>query len=339
MSDVEQRTKVLVTVNFSDDLLDRIRKVSDRLEIVHHSDSVPEAAWREAEILFTARHYPSLEQAPNLRWIQLISAGFNRALREPIIQSNKITVTSASGIHARQIANYCLMMMLAFNYKLPKMFFFQRRSEWPKNRDQFNPIDMHRQTLGIVGYGSIARELARLAAQLGMTVLATKRDVMRPAETSDDYTPEGTGDPDGTIPDRLYPSHALATMAADCDYLVVTTPLTEETRHMVNEAIFKVMKPSAILINIARGSVVDEAALVAALKADEIGGAALDVFEEEPLPTLSPLWEMDQVIISPHVSGASDSYNDLVTDLFVANLRRYLEGKPLMNKLDRDAGY
>lgn len=339
MSDSDERTKVLVTVNFSDEILERIRSVSDRLELLHYPDDVPLAAWQEAEVLCTARQYPDLAQALNLRWIQLISAGFNRALREPIAQSDQVTLTSASGIHARQIANYSLMMILAFNYKLPKMLFFQRRNEWPKNRDQFTPIDLHRQTLGIVGYGSIARELARLAQQLGITVLATKRDIRRPAETSDDYTPEGTGDPEGSIPERLYPGYALATMAAECDYLVVTAPLTEETRHMVNEDVFKAMKETGVLINIARGGLVDEAALVTALKEGEIGGAALDVFEEEPLPTSSPLWEMDNVIISPHVSGASASYNDLVADLFVANLRRYLDGKPLMNKLDRETGY
>lgn len=339
MSDVEGRTNVLITVNFSDEIISRIQEVSDQLNVMHHTTAVPDDVWDAAEVLCTARLYPEPSQVPNLRWIQLISAGFNRALREPIANTEQVIVTSASGIHARQIANYCLMMILAFNYKLPKMLFFQRRNEWPNNRDQFNPLGLHQQTLGIVGYGSIARELARLAQQLGMTVLATKRDIRRPAETAGDYSPDGTGDPEGIIPERLYPGHALATMASECDYLVVTAPLTDETHHMVNEAVFKAMKPSSVIINIARGSLIDEQAMIEALSTGEIGGAALDVFEEEPLPASNPLWEMDNVIISPHVSGASASYNELVADLFIANLKRYLEGKELMNKFNHEAGY
>jgi phosphoglycerate dehydrogenase-like enzyme len=128
-------------------------------------------------------------------------------------------------------------------------------------------------------------------------------------------------------------------MAADCDYLVVTVPLTEQTRQMVNERVLYAMKDTAILINIARGSVVDEKALITALSQNVIGGAALDVFEEEPLPSTSPLWQMDNVIISPHISGLIANYAVKAADLFIANLKRYLEKKPLYNQLDREAGY
>lgn len=340
MSNTEQSTNVIVAVNFSDEIMARIRDVSPDLNVKQYSQDVPADAWQTAHILCTGRTFPKPADAPNLRWIQIFSAGFDRALQQDIVHAENITVTSASGIHARQIAHYCLMMLLAFNYKLPQMLNFQRRNEWPNNRGEiFNPPDMHRQTLGIVGYGSIARELARLADALGMSVLATKRDIMHPAENNTDYTPEGTGDPEGNIPERLYPGEALATMASECDYLVVTAPLTEETRHMVNAAVFKAMKPGAALINIARGSVVDEAALIEALQQGEISGAALDVFEEEPLPATSPLWQMENVIISPHVSGASASYHELVAELFIANLRRYLDNKPLMNQLNRKVGY
>ena len=340
MSDNEQNINVIVSMDFSDEIMQQIRDISPRLQVTQHHPEVPKSAWRDVEVLYTGSNFPEPEEAPLLRWIQTHSAGLDRALEQRVVQAEDVTVTSASGIHARQIANYCLMMMLSFNYKLPKMLFFQRRNEWPKNTFEiFTPVDMHRQTVGIVGYGSIARELARMADAMGMTVLATKRDVMHPAETDGDYKPEGTGDPEGAIPERLYPGEALNTMAAECDYLVVTVQLTENTHHMVNEDTFKAMKDSAVLVNIARGSVVDEKALITALSSNKIGGAALDVFEEEPLPSTSPLWGLDNVVISPHVSGASTNYHEKASELFIANLRRYVDKRPLMNVLNRDEGY
>lgn len=340
MPDEQDKINVVVAMDFSDELMARIRDVSPRLNIQHHFPNVPSTAWANAEVLYTTRHFPEPEEAPMLRWIQLHSAGMGGAMKHRIVQAEDIMVTSTSGMHATQIANYCLMMMLAFNYRLPKMMELQRESHWPEDREgTFKPIDMQHQTLGIVGYGSIARELARLAHTMGMTVLATKRNVKNPAETQTDYTPEGTGDPEGKIPERIYPGEALGTMATECDYLVVTVPLTEQTRHMVNERILNQMKNSAILINIARGSVVDEKALITALSQKKIGGAALDVFEEEPLSSTSPLWQMDNVIISPHVSGVTANYHEKAVDVFVANLQRYLDKRPLYNQLDREAGY
>jgi phosphoglycerate dehydrogenase-like enzyme len=340
MSDPSDTIRVIVAMDFSDDMLDRFRDVSPRLDIHHHWPDVPDSAWSECEVLYTLRHFPRPEEAPLLRWIQLHYAGVDSAIEQRIVQAEDVTVTNASGIHAQQIANYCLMMMLAFNYKLPDMMRFQQDANWPENQyKMFAPVDMHRQTVGIAGYGSIGRELARVADALGMTVLATKRDATHPAESPTEYSPEGTGDPEGDIPERIYPGEALATMAKDCDYLVLTVPLTEKTRHMVNERVLNAMKSNAVLVNIARGEVVDEKALITALSQQKIRGAALDVFEEEPLPTTSPLWQMDNVIISPHVSGNSASYNEKVADLFEVNLQRYIENRPLLNQLDREEGY
>lgn len=331
---------VLVAMDFSDEIMQQIRNLSPRLNVVQHIPNVPESAWADIEVLYTVRDYPEPEQAPMLRWIQLNSAGTERAQQKRIVQSEDVTVTSASGIHAQQMANYCLMMILAFNYKLPRMLSFQQQNEWPKNRyDIFAPLDMHRQTVGIVGYGSIGRELARLAKALGMTVLASKRDLRHLQEDERDYTIEGTGDPAGEIPDRLYPSEALATMASECDYLVVTVPMTEATEHLINAQVLAAMKKSGVLINVARGGVVNEAALVRALNNGDIAGAALDVFEAEPLPADSALWQMENVILSPHVSGNSAHYHEKAAELFITNLKRYLDNKPLLNVLNRDAGY
>lgn len=340
MSETPDQINVVVAIDFDDAIMQRLRDISPRLNITQYEDGVPDSAWSECEILYTVRDFPAPEAAPHLRWIQLNYAGVDSALQQRVVQAEDITVTSASGIHARQIANYCLMMMLAFNYKLPKMLDFQQKATWAENQyDIFAPVDMHRQTLGIAGYGSIGRELARVADALGMTVLASKRDVKHPAEGKDEYSPEGTGDPAGDIPERIYPGEALATMAKDCDYLVITVPLTDKTEHIVNERVLKAMKKSAVLINIARGEVVDEKALITALSQQKIRGAALDVFEEEPLPSTSPLWQLDNVILSPHVSGNSASYHEKVADLFEVNLKRYLENRSLLNRVNRQRGY
>jgi phosphoglycerate dehydrogenase-like enzyme len=336
----EDKINVVVAMDFSNEIMAQIREVSPRLNVMQHFPEVPPSVWATTEVLYTTRNFPEPEEAPLLRWIQLHSAGMERALRHRIVQAEDVTVTSTSGIHATQIANYCLMMMLAFNYKLPHMLNFQRESRWAENRgDMFVPVDMQQQTVGIVGYGSIGRELARICDSLGMKVVASKRNVKNPAASPTEYMPEGKGDPEGNIPERLYPGEAIGTMASECDYLVITTPLTEKTRHLVNERVLEMMKKTGILINIARGGVVDEKALITALSQGKIGGAALDVFEEEPLPSTSPLWHMDNVIISPHVSGVVENYHEKAAEVFIANLRRYLEKRPLLNQLDREAGY
>lgn len=339
MPENEKPLHVLVAMDFSDEILEHIRHVSPRIQVTRYGRDVPESAWKEAEVLYTGSRFPQPGQAPNLRWIQLHSAGVNHALNHEIVQSEQITLTSASGIHATQIANYCMMMILAFHYNLPRMIAFQRESTWPRQQYEiFRPADLSEKTVGIVGYGSIGRELARLANGFGMTVLASKRSLKRVQESDTDYS-EGAGDPEGTIPERIYPGEALATMAADSDFLVVTPPLTESTHHMVNAEIFKAMKKSSVIINIGRGAVIDEQAMIAALKDGRIAGAGLDVFEEEPLPEDSPLWQMENVIISPHVSGNSASYHEKAARLFIANLERYLQKKPLYNVVDVESGY
>jgi phosphoglycerate dehydrogenase-like enzyme len=171
-----------------------------------------------------------------------------------------------------------------------------------------------------------------------MVVVATKRD-LRQTANEEKYVEFGLGDAEAHIPMRLYPPQALASMVEVCDFVVLTLPLTDETHHMVNEAIFEAMKPSAYIINVGRGAVVDEAALISALAAEKIAGAALDVTEKEPLPPSSPLWQMDNVIITPHTSGNNQRYHERAAALFAENLERYLSNRPLLNKLNREHGY
>jgi phosphoglycerate dehydrogenase-like enzyme len=197
---------------------------------------------------------------------------------------------------------------------------------------------MERQTVGIVGYGSIGRELARLCTTMGMTVLASKRDLSNTAELNA-YAVAGTGDPTGEIPDRIYPADTVASMAKDCDYLIVTVPQTDSSEHLINDEVFEAMKKTAVLVNVSRGPIVDEKALITALSSGKIAGAALDVFEEEPLPAASPLWNLDNVIITPHIAGNTRDYHDKAARVLRKNLRRYLENRPLLNQLDRAKGY
>jgi phosphoglycerate dehydrogenase-like enzyme len=330
-----------VAMDFSEELMDYLRLSAPQFHFVQYSPDVPDSAWAEAQILYTARRFPRADQAPNLKWVQLHSAGIDHIVNEALFRDRSdVTFTSASGVHVRHMAQFSLMMIMAFHFKLKRMIEMQQANTWRDDRAViFAPQDLHLQTVGIMGYGTIGREVARLAKGIGMNVLATKRDVMHPAQSPDEYAPPGTGDPTGDLPDRLYPSEALATMARDCDYLVNLLPLTDKTRGMLNADIFAAMKPTAVLVNIGRGGVVDETALVDALKNGRLGGAALDVFEIEPLPHTSPLWKMENVIISPHISGGSATYHEKAAELFLANLKRYHEKKTLYNRVEKGRGY
>ncbi len=330
---------VTLAMDFSDEIVSELRDLSPRLQIERHFPDVAHDVIARTEVLYTTGYFPEPEQAPKLRWIQLHTAGVNHAINHSIVQAEDIVVTSTSGIHAGNMAQYCLMNMLMFNYKMRLAFDLQSRAEWPDDPHAvFAPIDMDSQTVGIVGYGSIGRELARICSAIGMKVLATKRDISS-TEESNAFSLPGLGDPSGDIPDRIYPADTITSMAKDCDYLVVTTPHTEDTEHLIDDAVFAAMKESAVLVNVSRGAVVDEKALITALSAGVIAGAALDVFEEEPLPGASPLWNLDNVIITPHLSGFTRDYHKKAALVFKENLRRYLENNPLLNQLDRAKGY
>lgn len=340
MSDEQnEKIRVLVCANFNDEIMDELRAISDRLHIEKRYPEVPTPAYQDIEILYTIWNFPEPDHAPHLRWVQLHYAGMENIVDRPIGRMESVQITSCSGIHAVPITEYCIGMMLAWEYRLPEMLKNKEKAHWPKNPySQFIPQTLRGQTLGIVGYGSIARELARVADQMGMRVLATKRD-LRTLTEENAYREPDTGDPDAEIPDRLYPPEAVGAMVTECDFVVVTVPLTRATQYLIDEEILDKMRRDAVLINIARGGVVDEAALVKALQNRKIGGAVLDVFEEEPLPKESPLWGLDNVIITPHVAGNNTQYHERAAAVFGENLRRYLENQPLLNRLDRERGY
>lgn len=331
---------VVMTAPFPEHLLEKIRAVSPDIEL--EQISLPDRTWpadktTTAEVMYAISAIPRPEQAPNLRWVQTHWAGIDH-LREQAIWDSDILLTNTSGIHAPNIGQYVMAQILAWAHRTPRWFYYQQRGEWPKGRwEKFVPDELRGKTLGIAGYGSIGREVARLARCFGMRVLATKRDAKRIED--DEYSITGAGDAAGTLAARIYPGEATRSMVAECDYVAITLPLTEKTHHLFDEQMFRAMKPSAFLVNVGRGDVIDEKDLVRSLKKGWIAGAGLDVFAREPLPEDSPLWELDNIIISPHVSGFTEAYDERATDLFVENLRRYLRGEQLLNVVDRERGY
>lgn len=334
--------EVLVTIPFSEVEIQMLRDVSPRLHItvqpVREPSEISKDVWARTEVLYTDRVLPPVEQVPALRWVQFHYAGVDFALELPLLKKPDMTFTTLSGVAAPQMAEYALTMILALGHHLPDLAAHQARSEWPRERwERFRPVELNASTVGIVGYGSIGREIARLVRAFGATVLAAKRDVMRPEDTG--YTIPGLGDPGGDLFHRLYPYQALRSMFRDCDFVVVTLPITPETRGMIGINELSAMKPSAFLINMARGGVVDQTALQQVLQERKIAGAALDVFSEEPLPQSSPLWKLPNVIISPHVGGMSQHYNQRAAEMFVENLRRYAAGMPLLNLFELQKGY
>jgi phosphoglycerate dehydrogenase-like enzyme len=252
---------VLVTMRFSEAQLDRLRRVSPDL-VVTRADPA-EADYSRTDVLYAGAPPRDLGRAPRLRWVQLHMAGVDALADHPLYTASTVPLATASGVHAATVAEYALTVMLALAHRVPRMVAWQRRGGWPPDEQRwplFVPSEIRGATLGIVGYGSIGRELAR-------------------------------------------------------------------------------MKSSAYLVNVGRGASVDEAALASALRERRLAGAAVDVFGQEPPPAGHPLYALEDVIVSPHVSGFLPSYDDRCTDLFAENLRRYLAGVPLLNVVDRARGH
>lgn len=333
---------VLSTVKFDKDLLAKIRAVSPLIAVTQHTvpdaEHVPAEAFAEANVIYTFSALPHPHQAPRLRWVQLNSAGANHVLKHPLFATD-VVFTTNSGLHAINIGEYVLASILAWTRKLPELFDLQRKCEWPSDRwTRYAPSELRGATMGIVGYGSIGREVGRLAKAFGMRVLAVKRRVESPSEQGA-YEVNGVGDADGALPAVLYSPAQLRQMLAQCDYVVLAVPLTHETRGMIGEEELRAMKRTTYLVNIARGEVCDESALIHALQSGWIAGAGLDVFTKEPLPENSPLWTMPNVILTPHLSGFSPNYEQRAADIFCENLRRYMAGQPLLNVVDKSTGY
>jgi len=333
--------EVLVTTPFDGAKLDRMRQVSPQVRVTQAEPG--QADYSRAEVLYAGVPPRNVSGAPNLKWIMVHMAGVDALHDHPVYTDTTIALTTTSGVHAATVAEYALTVLLALAHHVPRMVEWRGRGGWPPDEERwplFVPTEVRGATLGIIGYGSIGRELARMAkAALGMRVLACKRDPSRRADPG--YCPPGTGDPDGALPDEWFSVDALPKLLARADVVVLATPLTRQTRKLIGARELAAMKSSAYFINVGRGASVDEAALARALAERSIAGAAIDVFAQEPPPAGHPLYEAstDNVIVSPHVSGFLPSYDERCTELFTENLRRYLHGIPLLNLVDRAKGY
>jgi phosphoglycerate dehydrogenase-like enzyme len=332
---------VLITMQFPEPLIEKLEAISPRLSFIQRPTLEPDEikeVMPEIDVLYTWDTFPDPADAPRLRWVQLHSAGADRILEKPLYTETNVLITTVSGIHVVTIGEYVLAQMLAFAHRLPLMLADKAEASWPENRlERYLPDELRGATLGIVGYGSVGREIARLAQPFGMKILAMKHNLRELAGSN--YTLPGTGDLHAEIPDRLYPPAALKSFLGECDYVVLALPLNKQTHHLIDAAALAAMKPSAILINVSRGPVVDEEALINALREKRIAGAGLDVFEKEPLPADSPLWTLPNVILSPHISGYSPHYDERSVEVFAENLRRFIAGEALINQVDRKRGY
>ena len=331
---------LLITASLPSHYVDKIRDVSPNLTIEQRT--LPNGRWPEdwttdAEIYYAYGAVPPLSQAPNLQWVQAHYAGVDSLEGSELWQSDTL-ITTASGVHATNMAQYAMTQILAWAQRVPNWFDYKQTKSWGESRwDTFVPQELRGKTLGILGYGSIGRELARLAKPFGFEILVTKRDAKQMVDSG--YNATGLGDPEGLLPDRIYPAEATRSMVAECDFVVITLPLTSRTRSLIDAEMLKTMKPTAFLINVGRGAIINEPDLVRGLRKGWLAGAGLDVYETEPLPDDSPLWEMDNVIMTPHISGFTPHYDDRATDIFAENLRRYLAGEPLLNLVNRTEGY
>jgi phosphoglycerate dehydrogenase-like enzyme len=330
---------VLVTMPFGDALLDRMRAASPRL-VVERADAAT-ADYSRAHVLYAGSPPRDVARARALRWVQLHMAGVNALYDHPLYGNGDVALTTTSGVHAATIAEYAITMLLALAHRVPRMVEWKAKGGWPPDLERwplFVPSEVRGATLGIIGYGSIGRELARIAkSAFAMQVLACKRDPSR--RTDDGFALPGTGDPEGRLPDAWFSPAQLLDMLGRSDVVVNAAPLTKETERMIDARALAAMKPTAYFINVGRGGSVDEPALAAALRERRIGGAALDVFAQEPPAPNHPFYAVENAIVSPHVSGFLPSYDDKCTDLFAENLKRFVAGTPLLNLVDRARGY
>ena len=335
----EKKIEVVIVVPFPEKILKDLRAISPRLNIVSKKpEDVSAEIWKRTEVLYAARQLPDAKMVPNLKWYQSHFVGIEEDWTGNILNLPDIVVTTMSGAAAPQVAEYTVAMLMALGHRLPDLMANQREAGWPDRRwERFEPLELRGSTVGILGYGSIGREVARLLQPYDVNILAAKRNVMQPEDKS--FRLEGMGDPGGHLFDRLYPIAARRSMMKECDFVVSTLPSTPETIGLIGEEELSAMKPTAMLVDVGRGGVIDQDALFTALKQKKLAGAALDVFPKEPLPPESPLWKLPNVIITPHVAWTSPQYRQRAAKLFAENLRRYINQEPLYNQYDAQRGY
>jgi phosphoglycerate dehydrogenase-like enzyme len=283
-----------------------------------------------------ARSLPSdRTKTPSLRWLQVVSGGVVHLVGEGAPWPAGVALTNARGAYATSIAQYTIAAILRVAERMDLRREQQLTGQWPQGpEDALLGESVRGRTLVIVGYGGIGREIARLAAAHGMRIIAVKANPS--VRVDDGFRASGTGDPDGSIPERIVGTERLGEVAAEADYVSITLPITTQSRGIVSREVLAALPGHAWIVNTGRGPVIDEVALAGVLEAGGIGGAVLDVFDEEPLPPSSPFWRLPNVVITPHVAGASSRE---LPELVAENLRRFVNGEALLNRVDPQRGY
>jgi phosphoglycerate dehydrogenase-like enzyme len=316
--------KLIVTHDLDQGLISKIQEVVPDWELIiskdrdiwepHLSGAEVIAGWKK-EIKETC-----IDSDSKLRWLQSWSAGIN-SMPLGTMQEKGILLTSANGVHAFPISETIFALMLGLTRKIHSYVKNQPSKTWHHAGIK---LEIHNKTIAILGVGAIGKETAKIAKAFGMKVLGIRT----------------SGQPEENV-DEMYTTKQLNDVLPQADYVVITLPLTQETQHLIGTEQFNLMKSSAFFINIGRGEIVKEDELIKALQEGKIAGAGLDVFTTEPLPAESPLWEMENVIITPHTSGSTEHYNKrVIEDIFIPNLQKYIEGDPLpINLVDYHKGY
>ncbi len=324
---------IALMVRFDEKSIAAIKAMDSRIQVLDYGNAfrgtTPEgdekermlASLRDVDIMVGTNRLPVeyFDAAPNLCWFQAMNAGLERLDCAGVLQRG-FAVTNGSGLASGAISEWVIAAMFALAKQFPGYVRNQDRHAWERIR---GGIVLEGKTCGIVGLGAIGRETAKRARALGMRVVASRRTV------------------DGEDPDcdELLPYSELNTLLAQSDFVVLCVPLTRETTHMIDAAALKLMKPTASILNIARGDVIDQDALIAALREGTIASAALDVTTPEPLVPESPLWDLPNVLLTPHTSGTSDRREGTAAALFIENLGRLLAGEPLRNLARPELGY
>lgn len=311
--------KIVLCPPVSEALCEQVRRTAPGADVVMASMIEAPAVVGDADVIFGMYTEEIIRAAENVAWIQTTSAGMDMLMDIPGVREGRFKLSNASGLHAFQVAEHAWALTAALFRGLHVSAKNQLAREW-----KGAPIrDLYGATAGIVGFGGIGRRYARLARGFDMRILAL--DVQQSERP--DYV------------DALWGTDRLEELLSVSDLVFIACPYTPQTERLMDERAFRLMKNSAFLVNTARGPIVDEAALVDALASGEIAGAGLDVFETEPLPDTSPLWEMENVIITTHSAGASNYRPQRTVDFFCENLRRFMAGEPLLNETDRNLGY
>ncbi len=330
-----QSINVLVNDQITEDVVPRIQAIDPRLKVTHigqlmkdekdgdtRAEKALDGLLAEAEV-YAGMFFPPrlLERAPKLKWVQVAQAGVDRILLDEEFRSSPIMLTNVGGIHSFAPAELAIQLCLAWVKGTVECARQKEARLW----QPFNPGVLRGKTMGIVGYGNIGQKVARIAKAFEMWVVTTRRSANKPGRSR--------------YADLVLPPSQLAQLLSESDFVVLAAPLTPDTYHMISTDQFKSMKSDALLVNVGRGPVVDEAALAVALREGVIGGAALDVFETEPLPQDSPLWDLPNLLYSPHIAGYITAYPGMVQDVFVRNLERYVQGKKPLTAIDKKRGY